>query len=217
MDDPTELLSPPSGGATATAPIGVVLAGGRAQRMGRDKAKLAWAGTTLTGWAAERFARLGLEVLVADGGRRLLAGLTSVADAHHPSGARSGPAGGILGAAAARPRRPLLVLACDLPQVPVAFLARLLSEARSSGADVVLPRSSSGLEPLVAIYGPAALDRLAAMGPDAGPHRLASAPGLDVLILALDNDRTLAAAGLPVDCFANLNTPEELAALESRG
>src|SRR5438270_822831 len=48
-------------------------------------------------------------------------------------------------------------LAGDLPGVPVA----LLKDLASLRADLALPRWSGGLEPLCALWGPAALARLA--------------------------------------------------------
>lgn len=173
-------------------PIGVVLAGGASRRMGWDKAL-----SSLPGMAAERLAAVCAEVAVADRGRGLLPGLPSL-----PDGPGGGPVAGILGAAAAYPGRPLLVLACDLPRVPPALLAEL---TRSEGCDWVVPRWSRGLEPLCALYGPAALAVLAEKGLRA-PHRLGEE---DLAVRYLEGD-DLARFGPPEEVFLNLNTPEDL-------
>lgn len=183
-------------------PVGVVLAGGESRRLGRDKAALALDGETLARRAADRLAGICAEVAVADRGRRLLPGLPSL-----PDGPGQGPAAGILGAAAAYPGRPLLVLACDLPGVPAALLAEL---AGASGFDWAVPRRRAGLEPLCALYGPAAL---AALAERAGrgllaPHGLAKAEGLSIRILG---EEELARFGVPEEMFVNLNTPEDVA------
>jgi molybdenum cofactor guanylyltransferase len=174
------------------APVGIVLAGGASRRMGWDKAL-----STLPALAAERLAAVCAEVAVADRGRGLLPGLPSL-----PDGPGQGPAAGILGAAAAYPGRPLLVLACDLPRVSVELLAELAS---SDALDWAVPRWDQGLEPLCALYGPAALAVLAQKGLRA-PHRLAEE---DLAIRYLEGDE-LARFGPPEEVFLNLNTPEDL-------
>ena len=158
--------------------------------MGWDKTR-----SSLPALAAERLAAVCAEVAVADRGRGLLPGLPSL-----PDGPGGGPAAGILGAAAAYPGRPLLVLACDLPQVPSALLRELIQE----GYDWVVPRWDRGLEPLCALYAPAALAVLKEKGLRA-PHRLA---GEDLAIRYLEGDG-LARFGPPEEVFLNLNTPED--------
>lgn len=172
-------------------PVGVVLAGGASRRMGWDKAL-----SGLPSSAAERLAAVCPEVAVADRGRGLLTGLPSLPDA--PGG---GPVAGILGAAAVYPGRPLLVLACDLPRVP----PDLLAELAASDCDWAVPRWERGLEPLCALYGPAALAVLVEKGLRA-PHRLAEE---NLAIRYLEGDG-LGRFGPPEEVFLNLNTPEDL-------
>lgn len=180
------------------APVGIVLAGGASRRMGWDKALLTVEGRGLPASAAERLAGVCAEVAVADRGRDLLPGLPSL-----PDGPGRGPVAGILGAAAAYPGLPLLVLACDLPRVPVELLAEL---ATNRLCDWAVPRWERGLEPLCALYAPAALALLAATGLRA-PHRLA---GEDLAIRYLEG-ADLERFGPPEEVFLNLNTPEDLA------
>jgi len=195
-----------SGRDRAGVPVGVVVAGGRSSRMGADKALLTLDGTTLAERAARCLAAVCPVVLVADRGRSTVAGLASVED-----GPGGGPAAGLLGAARAAPDQPLLVLGCDLPAVPTALLAGLVELAGGSGADLALPRSPRGLEPLVGYYGPralASLERQVADGRFALRHLLEN-PDLAVTLL---EGEALAAFGDPERIFANLNTPEELEA-----
>lgn len=184
-----------------SAPVGVVLAGGASSRMGRDKALLVLDGETLVARAARKLAAVAGEVLIADRGRGYLPGYPSVED-----GPGEGPAAGLLGAAGARPGRALLALACDLPEVPEALLARL---AAGGGFDWVVPESERGLEPLCALYGPAAL---AALARRVGAGRLAlnglaEEPGLRLDRLGA---RELARFGAGARLFANWNRPEDL-------
>jgi molybdopterin-guanine dinucleotide biosynthesis protein A len=187
-------------GLGALPPVGLVLAGGESRRLRSDKARLE--GAALPLGATERLAVVCTEVAVADRGRELVPGRRSLAD-----GAGGGPAAGILGGAAAYPGRPLLVLACDLPQVPAGLLAEL---AGSEAADWVVPRWEGGLEPLCAFYGPAALAALAARVREGrfALHDLASEEGLAVRYL---EGEALRRFGDPEKIFFNLNTPGDLA------
>jgi molybdenum cofactor guanylyltransferase len=197
-----------STGEPKAEPVGVVLAGGESRRMGRDKAGLTIGGETLPALAARRLAGVCAEVAVADGGRGLLPGLPSL-----PDSPVRGPAAGILGAAAAYPGRPLLVLACDLPQVTAELLAELARE--EEGIDWAVPRWGGQVEPLCALYGPAALAALAARAGRGllGPHGLAEEAGLAIRYL---EGEALARFGDPVEVFLNLNTPADLERYESR-
>ncbi|HET9211410.1 MAG TPA: NTP transferase domain-containing protein, partial [Thermoanaerobaculia bacterium] len=158
---------------------------------------LAAGGESLPARAARRLAAVCAEVAVADRGRRLLPGLPSL-----PDGPGRGPAAGILGAAEVYPGRRLLVLACDLPRVPEGLLAAL---AQSQEPDWVVPRWGEGLEPLCALYGPAALaalNRRVARGLFA-LHRLAEE---DLAVRILEGE-DLARFGDPEEIFLNLNAP----------
>ena len=159
--------------AARLAPVvGVVLAGGKGSRLGRSKPGLRLPGSqagesgpTLVQWAVTRLAAVVAveEIVVAAGNsgtevdpvdRRvpvLLAG----------DGPGSGPAAGVLGAARARPGRNLLVLACDLPLVPVDLLSELAAadaELAAAAMDASDPRS---MNPTCALWTPPALERLA--------------------------------------------------------
>lgn len=193
-------------GAPAGPPLGLVLAGGQSRRMGRDKARLAAAGgdRTLAAWAAERLAAACPEVALADRERGLVPGLPSL-----PDGPGRGPAAGLLGAAIAFPGRPLLALACDLPRVPAGLLNELARPGFDlPGFDLIIPRWAGGVEPLCALYGPAALAALAARVARGflALHDLATEPGLAVHYL---EGEALARFGDPAEVFLNLNTPED--------
>ncbi len=182
--------------------VGVVLAGGASQRMGRDKALIPLGGVALAELAALKLEPLCDELLVADGGRELLPGRRSVAD-----GAGRGPAAGILGAAAVRPDDDLLVLACDIPLVPGDLLAHLAGER--DRADWIVPGRADRLEPLCALYRPRAVAALARQvaGGELGPHRLIGRDDLSTLRLG---EAQLETFGDPATMFANLNRPEDL-------
>jgi molybdopterin-guanine dinucleotide biosynthesis protein A len=129
--------------------------------------------------------------------------LTRLADAP----GLSGPLAGILAALAWRPHAAWIVAACDLPLATPEAIAWLCAERRP-GAIAVLPRRGADpggpVEPLLALYEPAARPRLQALaagrGPAASLQRLAAAPD----VRTPTPPATLAAA------WSNVNTPEDL-------
>lgn len=188
--------------------VGVVLAGGASRRMGRDKARLELDGASLVERAARRLDAVVSEVVIADRGRGLASSYRSVDD-----GPGRGPAAGLLGAAAARPDRDLLVLACDLPAVPPDLLRAL---AESVGGEAWVPRWSRGVEPLCALYRPAALAALAAAVEDGHLSLVGWLRDLDRRARFLEGP-ALASFGSPESLFLNLNTPQDLAKLHPGG
>lgn len=222
-------------GEVSFAAVGVVLAGGASRRFGRDKAREPYGETTLAGWAALRLQEVVGEVLVADRGRGLLAGFPSITDLASakdrsftaspaadqlagprvaPGGVPRSPAAGLLGAAQARPGRPLLVLACDLPSVPPELLRHLLRcflEGNAAGESLhaVVPRHRRGVEPLCALYAPAALDLLGdrvARG-ELALHSWVEALGSRVSWMG---EEEIAPFGAAEEVFRNVNRPADL-------
>ena len=129
--------------AEMRAPLhGLVLAGGRSTRMGRDKATLAYHGRSQleTAWAllAPRVSDRFVSVRPDQVGDPVRAQHPQIVDG--PEGL--GPAAGILAAQRAHPQAAWLVLACDLPfLVPERFRAEL---APSAPRRPLRPRGLSG-------------------------------------------------------------------------
>ncbi len=151
--------------------VGVVLAGGAGSRLGQNKADLRLPGRrggemgpTLGEWALARLSAVSgvEEVLVAAGEAGL--GTLSVPQELQASiiadGVGSGPAAGVLGAARSRPDRELLVLACDLPLVPVELLAALAGSRADLAAAASDPADPWSMNPTCALWKPAALKLL---------------------------------------------------------
>lgn len=147
---------------------GLVLAGGRSRRMGRDKALIEFAGEPLIRRAVRLLGELCDDVLIASGdGLRLpVDGCRQVADAL--PGALPGAIGGAIGGAGPlaglvagleAARHPLVaVAAVDMPHLsPPVF--RLL-EALWGGEPAVVPEVRGETEPLHALYARAAAPAL---------------------------------------------------------
>lgn len=198
--------------ATDSAPVlGVALGGGESRRMGRDKARLLLGKQSWIDHTARRLGAVCPRVVVADRGRGHGEGWATVDD-----GPGRGPAAGILGAAKAYPDHDLLVLACDLPLVPVALLRHLISVA---DGDWILPALPSGVEPLCALYRRRALQALSRQVEAGyfGLRRLAAAAehpsdnSTKPLRLRRIEEETLRRWGVPRNLFVNLNAPHDIA------
>jgi len=147
----------PSGAGYGAHVAGLVLAGGRSLRMGRDKAYLRHGGQTQLARTHALLASLvapcHVSVRQTQHGDPLRAGFPCITD-HLVD---QGPAAGILAAHACDPGAAWLVVACDLPLLDRATLARLI-QARAPEYDAVAYRdpASDEPEPLCAVWEPAA-------------------------------------------------------------
>lgn len=132
---------------------GFVLAGGESIRMGRDKALLELSGEPLL----VRAARL---VSAAVGSTTVVVGSAAAYPREHLATVKSveddwpgaGPLGGIATALRVSCAEWNLVVACDLPYLTKEWLDFLVTRARSSSADALLPMNFNGAEPLCAMY-----------------------------------------------------------------
>lgn len=151
--------------------VGVVLAGGAGRRLGQSKANLRLPGRrpgerglTLAEWAVDRLAAVQdvQSILVAAGNVDIgsIRTRTVVPTMAVPDGPGSGPAAGVLGAVRARPGRKLLVLACDLPLVPVELLAALAASQADLAAAASEPADPWSMNPTCALWKPKALGLL---------------------------------------------------------
>lgn len=91
-----------------------------------------------------------------------------------------GPLAGLLAAFDAHPESAWLLAACDLPWLEPAALSWLVAQ-REPGALAIVPRSSHGLETMLALYEPAVRPLLEtiAQSDKASLQRLAGMPGIE--------------------------------------
>jgi molybdopterin-guanine dinucleotide biosynthesis protein A len=125
-----------------------ILAGGQARRLGGvNKGTLAVGDSQIVDRQLDVLRKVASTVFVVgrDSPAWSARGLTVVADAVPGAGAL----GGIYTAIVRSPCARTLVVACDLPFLSAGFLRRLDAE---TGADLVIPKSRRGYEPLCAIY-----------------------------------------------------------------
>jgi molybdopterin-guanine dinucleotide biosynthesis protein A len=177
-----------------------ILTGGRASRMGGvRKATLAVGGTSIIDRQLAVLRTLAAPVfLVTSAQAPQDANLTVVIDEYPDHGAL----GGIYTAIVTSPHERTLVVACDMPFLNAAFLAHLAG----IDADLVIPRTSRGYEPLCAIYGracaPSIRERLRRGELEASrlPDGVSVAEVGPETVAAYDPDGLL---------FVNVNTPHD--------
>jgi molybdopterin-guanine dinucleotide biosynthesis protein A len=191
------------GNVKAEDVCGVILAGGKSLRMGREKALLEIHGLPMVARLAELLASLTDEILISSDNRASLEsfGHPVIADLFPGQGPLAG-----LHAAIKHTHRPLvLLLACDLPRLHAGLLRSLIKA--SLGFDAVVPRTTDGcIHPLCAIYrrtcaGPAE-DRLVR-----GENKMIAFledPALKVRWLRPEE------GSFVNDDLANLNSPKDL-------
>ena len=178
-----------------------ILAGGRARRMGgANKGALAIGSRAIVDRQLDVLRSVASAVFVVgrDDPEWTRRGLRVVPDEI----AGAGALGGIYTAIVRSPCDRTLVVGCDMPFLSAAFLDRLAAEE----ADVVMPRSARGLEPLCAIYSkacaPGMRERI-----DAGALQAAMLPQ-DVRVAEIGPG--IVAAYDPNDViFVNVNTPHD--------
>lgn len=127
---------------------GVVLAGGRNSRMGRDKASLPWQGSDFLQVILHKLIEICDELIVVTNMARteMLPNVRYVADIIPQRGPLSGIHAGLVHATTDL----VFVTACDMPYLSVAAVNHLRS--LSPGWDVVAPGEAEYLEPLFACY-----------------------------------------------------------------
>lgn len=184
-----------------------VLAGGKSSRMGSDKAELRLSGAPLLEIATRKALALTPQVYVV--GPKPKFGSEAIEDIF----LNRGPLGGIHAALSASRSELNLMLAVDLPFVPLEFLQLLQQRSERSAALVVVPRTAHGWQPLCAIYKTQFRD-FAEQALSSGHNKIdslfASRP-VEVL-----DESDLQTAGFTPAIFDNLNTPEDFAGAQVR-
>ena len=142
--------------SSGPACAGFVLAGGASSRFGRDKALVQFGGQgLLVRLCAVLRDVVPVVTVVGDATKYASASVGCIAD-RWPG---EGPLGGIITALQASERghegaaaRWNLIVGCDMPFLSREWLVYLIERAAASSADVVVPESKHGLEPLCACW-----------------------------------------------------------------
>jgi molybdenum cofactor guanylyltransferase len=187
---------------------GFVLAGGKSSRMGRDKALLEFRGRPMIAIAVETLLSVCADVSIA-GNRDDLAGWAPVV---HESRVGEGPAAGIEAALTAASQDWVLMMPVDLPMMSAELLRRWTAAVLQRDDVRASYLSSVGeWHPALCLAHHECLPLFRAEL-DAGDRKLTRIfQKLGEQLLVLGASELMAGSE---GCFANVNTPEELAAAE---
>jgi molybdopterin-guanine dinucleotide biosynthesis protein A len=193
------------------APVaGVILAGGRASRMGgRDKAFAAVAGEPIVVRTVRIFRSLFPQVLVATNRPERFAALDVQAVPDRFPGA--GPLAGIHAALLACRYPHVFVAACDMPGLDPDVIRLIV--ARIGAADAIVPRWDDDVEPLHAVYAARCLPAMEA-ALTSGRHAMRDF--LQTVTVDWVDESELRALGGAAASLTNVNTPEDLAGVGGR-
>ncbi len=193
------------------APLGVILAGGRATRMGGgDKGLLRLGTGTVMGQVIDRFAPQVADLALnanGDPARFAHLGLPVLADS---VAGFAGPLAGVLAGldwAAAQGAADIVTAAADTPFLPPDLVPRLILAREMAGTPLALAATADGWQPTFGLWPVALRDDL----------RAALQGGLRKVVAWTDRHGAARAVfgTQPFDPFFNVNTPDDLTMAEA--
>ena len=137
----------------------ILMAGGGSRRMGTDKSMLEIEGRPIIERTCEQLSACFEQILIS----------TNEVDKFkfldfqivHDKIPEQGPLMGIASALEASDNEINFVIACDIPQIELRDVRRIINEAVNSDADIIVPVTSDGkYEPLFAVYRKSALNAI---------------------------------------------------------
>lgn len=170
---------------------GAILAGGKSLRMGQDKALLPFRGKPLLQHVADLLRPHVREVVIAGGKPEYAVWGRLVPDLLSPPCPLAGLHAALSGITTPR----AFIVACDMPFIDIARLR----EWEGIEADVVVPVSSQGMEPLHAMYARSCLPALERRLREGRPKITDFYDLVKVREVRVDD----------ITAFRNLNTPED--------
>lgn len=193
------------GDAPVAGATGLILAGGRSSRMGREKLTLEVGGVPLVSRVRAALEPHCREIIVVGDGADTL-DLRRVQDRRE---GREGPLAGLEAGLGAASFPGVFAAAGDMPFVPEGLVAFLLDRLRSRGLRSVVPRHAGRVHPLCAAYDSSVLPDISLLL-DAGTRavwKLLEGLGEGVEYV----DEELERFGDPGVFLMNVNSPEDLA------
>jgi len=182
---------------------GVILAGGRSSRMGRDKALLTLGGEPLIARLVRRFSAWFRQVVVVTNTPEAYAFLDVPMVGDRIPGL--GPLAGLEAGLRASRYEHAFFCAVDMPFVSEALVRFMVESA--PGYDIVVPAPGGEFEPMHAVYGRGCVPSIARNLEERRLRLISIFPDVRVREVT---DAELARFGDPGRLFFNCNTPEDL-------
>ena len=182
---------------------GIILCGGKSVRMGENKAFIQIEGVPIINRIYDLFKGLFREVIIVTNQTDLFSGFDSkiYSDLIPGKGALGGLYTGIVFASFQHS----FCVACDMPFIKKSLVQYLIEEI--DDADVVIPRTKDGLEPLHAIYSKNCVNPIRRMIEE-GKSKIIDIYG-HVKVKIID-EKDFFRYDPERESFINVNTPEEL-------
>lgn len=186
---------------------GIVLAGGKSKRMGKDKRRVLFHGSTLLETSVNRLRNITDELIVVTCEEKEgfdIGDVRFVKDLQK----NKGPMIGILSGLSEMKNSYGIVTTVDNPLIPEEFLNYMKEEA--IGYDLTVPKWKRGTEPLVAVYSKnliPVMNEWIKKGKNLAPHLLTQEPNLRVRFV---EEEEIDKFGDPEIIFLNINTESDL-------
>ncbi|MDO8141909.1 MAG: molybdenum cofactor guanylyltransferase [Candidatus Brocadiales bacterium] len=180
----------------------IILAGGKSQRMGSNKAFLKYGDTTFIEHQVMMLSKIFDEIILSanDANAYTSLKLPIVSDMMPGKGPLSGICAGLKRAASSH----AFVIACDMPFVDEKLIHYLRSQI--NGYDVVVPKSSRGLEPMHAFYSKNCIQPMYRCLEEGRLRVVDFFPEVKVKIV---DEKEFAGLDASIKSLINLNTPDE--------
>lgn len=190
-----------------TEVTGLILAGGRGRRMGGvDKGLEPLRGKPMAQWVLERLAPQVDEVLINANQNTDAYGALGCRVVGDTVGGFAGPLAGLQSGLTHARHELVVTVPCDSPFLPRDLVARLRDALERTHADLAVAKTGAQPHPVFCLCRRTVLPHLTAFLAGGGRKIDAWYATLAVAEAGFDDE---------ADAFANVNTPEELAALEA--
>ena len=190
----------------------VIQAGGRSTRMGQDKALMPFLGQPLIAREVERLRQLnaGICIIANEPDRYAFLGLPIFTDLLPGAG----PLGGLFTAFSVIEAPVVAVIACDMPFVMPELLDAQRALLVQEGADLVIPRSPEGRQPLHCVYRRDTCLPAVQAALESGERKMIA--WFHTVRVREMSVTEVAAIGPDFRSFINVNSPEEFTEAEQQ-